>query len=253
MEEGSEHFVVENFFLQSFDRSIFIRYFGRNDSVWIPRTVEILGSFCFSDCRSLSSISIESDSLLRRIESDAFSSSSLTFIVIPRTVEILDGSVFSGCERISISIEEGSEHFVVENFFFQSFDRSIFIRYFGRDDSVWIPRTVEILGSFCFHCCGSLSSISIESDSLFRRIESSAFCGSSLPSIVIPRKVEVLGSSCFSDCKSLSSFLIESDLLVRRIESEAFSSTNLMSVRLPVDVEFISVNAFPDYCQVLRK
>jgi hypothetical protein len=54
------------------------------DPIVIPRTAEILGSSCFSDCRSLSSVLIKSGSLLRRIESDAFSYSSLTSIIIPR-------------------------------------------------------------------------------------------------------------------------------------------------------------------------
>jgi hypothetical protein len=70
--------------------------------------------------------------------------------------------------------------------------------------SMVIPRTVEIIGSYCFRGCKSLSSVSIESGSLLRRIESSAFSNSSLPSIVIPRTVEIISSSCFSYCKSLS-------------------------------------------------
>jgi hypothetical protein len=62
-------------------------------SIVIPRTVEIIGSSCFSDCTFLSSVSIESGSLLRRTESFAFSFSSLPSIVIPRTVEIIGSPV----------------------------------------------------------------------------------------------------------------------------------------------------------------
>jgi hypothetical protein len=102
----------------------------------ITRMIEILGSFCFSDCKSLSSISFESNSLLQRFESFAFCGSSLTSIFIPRTVEIVDGLAFSGCERLSISTEEGREHLVVEGHLLQNFDRSILIRYFGYADFV---------------------------------------------------------------------------------------------------------------------
>jgi hypothetical protein len=55
--------------------------------IWIPRSVE---AGTFADWRlrkSLSSITFESDSRLTRIESYAFSSSSLQSIVIPRNVE----------------------------------------------------------------------------------------------------------------------------------------------------------------------
>jgi hypothetical protein len=38
----------------------------------IPMNVEILGSKCFSSCKSLSSITFESNSHLTRIESEAF-------------------------------------------------------------------------------------------------------------------------------------------------------------------------------------
>jgi hypothetical protein len=55
----------------------------------IPRNVEILGSNCLSYCKSLSSITFESNSRLTRIESETFSSSSLQSILIPRNVEIL--------------------------------------------------------------------------------------------------------------------------------------------------------------------
>jgi hypothetical protein len=49
-------------------------------------------------CKSHFSISFESDSRLTRIESEAFSSSSLESIEIPRTVEILGSSWISKCK-----------------------------------------------------------------------------------------------------------------------------------------------------------
>jgi hypothetical protein len=89
-------------------------------------------------------------------------------------------------------------------------------------NSIIISRTIEILGSDCFSFCGSLSSISLESNSKLKRIESEAFSGSSLKLIIIPRNVEILGSHCFWRCASFSSILIESDSKMRQIESEAF-------------------------------
>jgi hypothetical protein len=46
-------------------------------SILIPSGVEILGSKCFSRCKSLSFITFESNSRLTQIESEAFSYSSL--------------------------------------------------------------------------------------------------------------------------------------------------------------------------------
>jgi uncharacterized protein YuzB (UPF0349 family) len=67
----------------------------------LPRNIEILGSKCFSHCNSLSSITFESKSHLTRIESEAFSYSSLQSILIPRNVEILGSGCFSNCESLS--------------------------------------------------------------------------------------------------------------------------------------------------------
>jgi hypothetical protein len=47
----------------------------RITSIIIPRNAESLCSYCFSCCESLSSISFENDSRLKRIESNAFGSS----------------------------------------------------------------------------------------------------------------------------------------------------------------------------------
>jgi hypothetical protein len=76
----------------------------------IPRNVEILGSPCFSDCKSLSSITFESSSHLTRIESEAFWNSSLRSILIPRNVEILGSDCFYNCKSpSSIAFESNSE------------------------------------------------------------------------------------------------------------------------------------------------
>jgi hypothetical protein len=171
-------------------------------SIVIPWTVEIIGSSCFADCESLSSVSIESDSLLRRIEPSAFSESSFSSIVIPRTVEILGSDCFSSCKSLSsVLMESGSLLRRIDSY---AFYRSSLM-------SIVIPRNVEIIGSSCVSYCKSLSSVLIESGSLLQRIEPSAFSNSSLPSIVIPRTVEILGPSCFHYCNSLSSVSIDSD------------------------------------------
>jgi hypothetical protein len=67
----------------------------------IPGAVEILGSSCFWNCKSFSSISFESNSRLIRIESYAFSYSSLQSILIPCSVEILGSQCFSNCDSLS--------------------------------------------------------------------------------------------------------------------------------------------------------
>jgi hypothetical protein len=55
---------------------------------------------CFRFCRSLSEIRFESNSMLKCIETEAFSSSSLTNIFIPRSVETLGAKCFCSCKSL---------------------------------------------------------------------------------------------------------------------------------------------------------
>jgi hypothetical protein len=91
----------------------------------IPRNVEIVGSYCFSSCKSLSSITFESNSHLTRIESEAFSSSSLQSILILSTILFLIcwviGITIIGCPKspdrppISINIRNIKDIFVLSD------------------------------------------------------------------------------------------------------------------------------------------
>jgi hypothetical protein len=110
---------------------------------WLVLTVEILGSKCFSYCESLSSITFESNSHLTRIESGAFSWSSLESILIPRNVEILGSQCFSNCHSLSsIKFESNSQLKRIKSGAFS----------FSSLQSILIPLTVEILGSnYSYH------------------------------------------------------------------------------------------------------
>jgi hypothetical protein len=117
IESGSERFVIENDFLIDILDHKLIRDFSKSPTIEIGMNIEILGSKCFSSCKSLSSITFESNSHLTRIESEAFSYSSLQSIVIPRNVRFIDSSAFTDLTLLSISIESGNEIFVIENDF----------------------------------------------------------------------------------------------------------------------------------------
>jgi hypothetical protein len=185
--------------------------------------IEILGSNCFSFCKSLSSITFESNSCLTRIESGGFSSSSLQSILIPRNVEIFGSNCFSFCESLSsITFESNSQLTRIES---SAFSHSSL-------QSIVIPRNVQFIDGFAFIGV-TLSSISIESGNEILVVEKDIlidvvhhklirkFLTSS--AIEIGRNIEIVGSNCFSHCISLSSITFESNSRLIRIELEAFS------------------------------
>jgi hypothetical protein len=218
-------------------------------SVLIPSTVQIIGSSCFSSCKSLSSISFESNSRLARIESKAFCESSLQSIVIPKNVQFIDGSAFRDVRLSSISIESENERFAIENDLLIDLVDHILIRNFSNLSNVTISASIKILGSGCLSFCYSLSSISFESNSQLTRIESEAFAASSLESIVIPKNVQILGSDCFSDCFSISSIAFESPSQLKRIESRALSSL-ASGIVIPSTILFVASDAIPNPFQI---
>jgi hypothetical protein len=175
IESGNERFVIrEDLLIDIVDHKL-IRALSNSPSVTIPCDIEILGSFCFSGCKSLKSVSFRSNSRLSRIESNAFSDSSLRSIVIPRNTQFIDGSAFQDVKGLSISIESGNERFVIrEDLLIDIVDHKL-IRNFSSSSSVIIPYDIEILCSFCFSGCKSLKSVSFESNSRLTRIESQTF------------------------------------------------------------------------------
>jgi hypothetical protein len=104
---------------------------------WIPESISKVTARYFYGLKQFHWITFESNSQLTRIESKAFSSSSLQSIVIPRNVEILGSSCFSSCKSlISISFESNSRVTRIES---DAFSNSSL-------QSIMIPCSVEILG-----------------------------------------------------------------------------------------------------------
>jgi hypothetical protein len=101
---------------------------------------------------------------LTRIELHAFSSSSLQPIDIPRAVRFINGFAFIDSKLYSISIEAGHDRFVIENDFLIDIVDHRLIRNFSRSCHIDIVNTIGIVGSSCFSCCNSLSSITLESN-----------------------------------------------------------------------------------------
>jgi hypothetical protein len=192
-------FVIENDFIVDVLHHKLIANVSRSSSIEIGMNSEIFGSHCFSECRSHSSIIFESNSLLTRIESFAFSFASLQSIVIPRNGQFVDSSAFIGMTLSSIAVESENDIFVIENDFLINVLHKKMIRNFSKSSEIEIGMNIEILRSSCFSFCRSHSSVTFESNSCLTRIESFAFSFSSLQSILIPSNVELLGSKCFQN------------------------------------------------------
>jgi hypothetical protein len=140
IKSGNKIFVVENDFLSDVLHHKLIRNFAKSSEIEVARNIEILGLNCFSSCSSFSSIIFESNSHLRRIESEAFSYSSLQSMIIPRNVQFIDVSAFIDVTLSSVSIESGNDIFIIENDILIDVLHHKLIRNFSTSSAIEIGR-----------------------------------------------------------------------------------------------------------------
>jgi hypothetical protein len=65
----------------------------------LPSSVEVLCESCFSECKSLFSVTFESGSRLSRIEKWAFYGTGLIEIIVPASVEVLGERCFQSANH----------------------------------------------------------------------------------------------------------------------------------------------------------
>jgi hypothetical protein len=249
IESGNDVFVIEKNFLMDVLGQKLIQNFSQSSAIEIGIILKFFGSKSFSYCKSVSSMTFESNSCLTRIESEVFSSSSLQSILIPRNVEILGSGCFSRCKSLSSITFESNSHLTrIESDAFSS----------SSLQSILIPRNVQFVDGSVFINV-TLSSISFESDSRLTRIESEAFSWSSLQSIIIPRNVQFIDGSAFI-CVTLSSisiesgnniFVIENDILIDVLHHKLIRNFSKSSAtEIARTIEVLGSNCF-SYCKSL--
>nr|WP_316613610.1 leucine-rich repeat protein [uncultured Ruminococcus sp.] len=151
----------------------------------IEKGVTTIGDSAFSDCSSLTSVTIP-DSVMS-IGNAAFSGcSSLTRVTIPDSVTSIDGNTFVDCSTLT-SITIGNSVTKIRNEMFYGCSSLT---------SVTIPDSVTSIGSFAFYGCSSLTSLTIGKS--VTRIDSNAFCGcEKLSSVTIPASVNDIHNNAF--------------------------------------------------------
>ena len=207
---GNQNYVSMNGVLYNKDKTTLICYpAGKKDENYkIPDGVTNIGADAFSDCTSLTSITIPSS--VTSIGEWAFSGcTSLTNIAIPDSVTSISYNTFDGCKSLK---------------------------------SITIPNSVTSIGDSAFKGCASLTSITIPDG--VTSISYSTFKGcSSLTSITIPDSVTEIVTDAFKDCKSLKSITIPDSVI--SISDSAFEDcTSLTSITIPNSVTSIGGWAF---------
>ena len=224
-------------------------------SITIPDSVTSIESYAFSNCSGLTSITIPDS--VTSIESGTFSGcSSLTSITIPYSVTSIGDGAFSSCHILtSINVESAnSVYHSTGNCLIETASKTLIL---GCQNSI-IPNdgSVTSIGSYAFHNCTGLTSITIPDN--VASIESNAFTGcNSLASITIPFVGSggssnahfgyIFGASRYSDNNTYVPSSLKEVVITggTNIENYAFYwCSGLTSITIPDSVTSIESSAF---------
>ena len=196
-------------------------------SVTIPSSVTTIGYSAFNDCSSLKSVTIPNNvsSIGERV---FYGCRSLTTLTIPSNVTSIGSSAFSGCSSLT-SLTIPSSVTSIGNYAFSACSSLT---------SVTIPSSVTSIGNNAFNGCKAIRSIDFLPNTI-STISDGMFSGcSGLTSVTIPNNVTSIGNSAFSGCSRLTSLSIPNS--VTSIGSSAFSScSSLTSLNIPSNVTAI--------------
>ncbi len=223
-------------------------------SVTIPNNVTEIGRSAFYCCASLASVTIP-DSVTSIGDSAFEGCTSLTSATIPDSVTSIDYYAFKGCTSlIAINVDEKNKNFFSKDgVLFANYERewneekgeyekypAVVLEQYpaGKtDESYTIPDCAMKIGYSAFSDCTFLASVTIPNS--VTSISYTAFndC-TSLASVAIPDSVTIIDSWAFSGCTSLASVTIPDS--VTRICDNAFKDcTSLTSVTIPNGVTYI--------------
>ena len=194
-------------------------------------SVVAVGSFAFSECADLNSVSLPS-SLLSIGDYAFYGCTSIKAIVVPNTVTAIGSNAFDGCTNLG-SVSLSSSLKSIEN---HTFDGCRSLR------TLEIPNSVRKIGNMAFLNCRLLSSISIPNS--VTSIGTFAFEGcNSLESLTIPNQLTSIEQYTFAGCSRLTTLEIPSS--VTFIDEWAFyDCSGLKTVTIPSSVSYIGEWAF---------
>ena len=194
-------------------------------SISMPNSVQNIGSAVFVGCSSLSSLIIPTS--VKTIGSGAFSfCSNLTDISIPNSVTRIENQTFSLCSNLKNITIPNSVTFIGE----KAFEGCKF-------SSVTIPNSVTSIGSMAFIDCVELLNITL-SNSL-KTIGTFAFRScKSLTSITLPSSLTSVDASAFSGCVKLTSIIVdENNLNFTSLDGILFNKAKTSLLKYPIGIQ----------------
>ena len=184
--------------------------------------VKTIGNGAFADCDMITNINIPA-SVTTIGEKAFYFCKSLNTITVPAGVTSIGSRAFTSCAALtSIEVATGNANYKsVDGNLYTKDGKTILAYAIGKTaDTFTIPADVTVIGPEAFSRSQNLVAVTIPSS--VTRIEDNAFFYSRLKSIVIPDTVTYVGVSAFADCDSLKTVYIGSG--VKEMDKTAFNN-----------------------------
>ena len=226
---------------------------GSDEQYTINANTRFIGSYAFSGCSNMSSITIPAS--VKSIGNYAFTDcSNLITIDVPSTVTYIERNAFNGVGNINYNGPFGTETdtwgakarngSIDDNFVYADATRTTIIRYIGSDTEVTIPASVKTIGNNAFEY-KDITAVDFSQATQLIQIGEYAFHNTNLTEVSIPASVETIGARAFYECYSLESIDFSNATNLATIDQYAFCNCHsLSSVAMPESVEFIGSYAF---------
>lgn len=196
-------------------------------SVTIPSSVTGMGDKAFYDCTSLTSVTIEGSmnaiptqafynctsltaiaipSSVTSIGSQAFGGcASLTGITIPSSVNAIGADAFTGCSRLTgFAVESDNGAYAVSDGCLYNKVMTKLIRCPQGKSNVTIAGSTVTIASGAFTDCIAVASLTLPES--VTAIETNAFSGSGIDTILIPASVNSIGSQSYWNPSAISGY-----------------------------------------------
>ena len=174
-------------------------FYGSAIKTFDGSALVMLGDDAFGDCKSLTSVALESNTQLEEIGAGAFKNcTELKSISIPANVTWLGAEVFSGCGNLTtVNFAEDSAVRIISQ---SAFEDCVSLAVIN------LPVGVTTLSSKTFSGCISLTSIELP-DTL-TTMGAEVFAGTGLTEITVPHSVTNIARGAFSGCADLNSITV---------------------------------------------
>lgn len=240
--EGQTYAVTE------IDRNTFRGCANLTGTLIIPNTVKTIGSLAFWYCTGFTQLVLPD--AMESIGHDAFSDcSGLTEVTFPSALQVIESHAFSDCSGL-VSLTLPSSLQTIEN--------RAFWCCTGLTGTLYIPASVDSIGSCVFSYCNDLDAIIVDPDNPKYYSENNALITkndktllAACKNTVIPDDIRGIGSYAFASMSNLIE-VPELPLTLRIIDDHAFYACPFIgNLVLPDSLGFIGESAF-SFCHGLN-